>query len=449
VAWINSPLRQDEELMITEKRSPAAVQALCERYRATRRATEELIAPLSPEDCTIQSMPDVSPTRWHLAHTTWFFETFVLERESGYELYHPDYRVLFNSYYNQVGEQFARSQRGLISRPSLSEILKYRREIDARMQERLDAIGGGDPETLATVELGLNHEEQHQELILTDIKHVLFCNPLLPAYHARRTPAQRETAPMRWIPFDGGVHWIGVGEEPAPEGARDFAFDNERPRHRVFLENFELGDRLVTTGEYLAFLRDGGYRRPELWLSEGWRIVNEHGWRAPLYWVERDSTWHQFTLSGLQPLDSSEPVVHVSYFEADAYARWAGARLPTEAEWETAARGASMDGGFADAGVFHPAARQVPAGSKSQASLSKLAQMFGEAWQWTSSSYAAYPGYSPPEGALGEYNGKFMCNQYVLRGASCATPRCHARATYRNFFPADARWQFLGLRLAR
>ncbi len=425
--------------MITQDRLASAT-ALLARYSAVRARTEALAAPLSPEDCTVQSMPDVSPTRWHLAHTTWFFETFVLERLPGYEGFHPSYRTLFNSYYNTVGEQFPRAQRGLITRPSLSEVFEYRRAIDERVREFLERLDGEhDDATLSALELGLNHEEQHQELILTDIKHVLSCNPQYPAYLPKKTAPSNKRAPaLQWRAFEGGVSWIGNGEE-------GFAFDNERPRHRVFLEDFELGARLVTNAEYLEFVQDGGYRRPELWLSDGWRIVNERGWKAPLYWVEREETWLEFKLAGLRPLDPVEPVVHVSYYEAEAYARWALARLPTEAEWETAAAqcGPSRAGERApeEAGVgnLHPSA---PTGDG-------LAQLFDEAWQWTSSAYAAYPGYAPLTGALGEYNGKFMCNQHVLRGSSCATPRSHARITYRNFFPPDARWQFSGLRLAR
>ncbi len=424
--------------MITKDRLDPATTLLA-RYRAVRARTEALAAPLSPEDCTVQSMPDVSPTRWHLAHTTWFFETFVLERLQGYACFHPSYRTLFNSYYNTVGEQFPRAQRGLITRPSLSEVFEYRRAIDERVDEFLEGFEGErDAAALSALELGLNHEEQHQELILTDIKHVLSCNPLYPAYLAKKTPPTSKGAPaLRWHGFEGGVSWIGHEEE-------GFAFDNERPRHRVFLERFELGARLVTNAEYLEFVQDGGYRRPELWLSDGWRIVNERGWKAPLYWIEHEGAWHEFKLAGLRPLDPAEPVVHVSYYEAEAFARWAHARLPTEAEWEAAAAGASVRGaleeGAVGGGNFHPSPAPPSEG---------LTQLFREAWQWTSSAYAAYPGYAPLAGALGEYNGKFMCNQYVLRGSSCVTPRSHARLTYRNFFPPDARWQFSGLRLAR
>ena len=428
--------------MITETETALAAR-LRERYGAVRARTEELVAPLSPEDCTVQSMPEASPVRWHLAHTTWFFETFVLERAHGYEPWDPAYRVLFNSYYNAVGEPYPRPQRGWISRPSLEEILAYRRGIDERVQaalerpERLDA----ELELLSVVELGLNHEEQHQELLLADVKHAFAQNPLHPAYHGRfPAPGRAPVASgaLGWVGVAGGVHEIGAG----PAG---FAFDNERPRHRVFLEDFELGSRLVTNGEFRAFVEAGGYRRPELWLSEGWRFVNERGWRAPLYWVELADGWHEFTLAGLRPLEPTLPVAHLSLFEADAYARFALARLPTEAEWEVASARAASDGSFAEAGLFHPA----PVRAAARETLDAPAQMAGELWQWTSSSYAPYPGYAPAAGALGEYNGKFMCNQYVLRGASCATPRAHARASYRNFFPADARWQFAGLRLAR
>jgi ergothioneine biosynthesis protein EgtB len=394
------------------------VAALADRFRRVRMASQRIAAPLSPEDCAIQSMPDVSPTRWHLAHTTWFFEAFVLDNTAGYEPFSRDFQYLFNSYYNAVGEQFPRARRGLLSRPGLAEVIKYRAHVDRHMLKVLER--GIDRTTATVIELGWNHEQQHQELMLTDIKHVLSCNPLDPAYQAGQPPAPvRQCEPQEWSHYAAGIYWIGH------EGA-EFAYDNESPRHRQLVEAFSLATRLVNCGEYLDFIADGGYLRPELWLSLGWQCVREQGWSAPLYWRADNGEWTLFTLAGRKPLAREEPVCHVSYFEADAFARWAGARLPTEAEWEVAAV-AAVD-----------AMNAIP-----------LEQMFGERWQWTASAYAAYPGYKPPEGALGEYNGKFMCNQYVLRGGSCATPPGHIRPTYRNFFPPDARWQFTGIRLAR
>jgi ergothioneine biosynthesis protein EgtB len=404
---------------------------LRDRFRDVRRFTEELAAPLAPEDMVVQSMPDVSPTKWHLAHTTWFFETFVLAPNvAGYEAFHPAYAVLFNSYYNTVGEQFPRPRRGLLSRPTVDEVRAYRAHVDARMDALL---GGAVPEAVAAVvEVGLNHEEQHQELMLTDLAHVFSINPLRPAYRPDDTEPAGEAPPLAWRAYDAGIREIGF----AGEG---FCFDNERPRHRVFLERFEIASRPVTNGDFLRFVEDGGYERHELWHSEGWAIVNERGWRAPLYWERRDGAWQSFTLRGMRPLDPAEPVAHVSWFEASAYAEWAGARLPTEAEWEVASADADAEGAFADDRRFHP--RPVGDGA--------LAGMFGDTWEWTASAYAPYPGYRPLPGALGEYNGKFMANQYVLRGGSCATRRHHVRPTYRNFFPADARWQLSGFRLAR
>ncbi len=420
--------------------SPAALESetLRDRYLSVRRFSERLAEPLSAEDCAIQSMPDVSPTRWHLAHTTWFFETFALAGSPGYAPLSPHYEYLFNSYYNAVGRQFPRSRRGLLSRPGLEEIRSYRRHVDDAM---VDLLGRGDlTEPLAgAVEIGLHHEQQHQELILTDIKNVLSCNPMLPVYREGSFPPGAAADCDGWTTVEEGVFWIGH------EGS-GFAYDNERPRHRVLLESCQVRNRPATCGEYLQFIEDGGYRRPELWLSLGWQQLNEEGWTAPLYWLEHDGWWRVFTLAGPRELAPEEPVCHVSYFEADAFARWAGARLPTEAEWEIAARGAPLEGRFADAllasGVaVHPSARPARQATPSR--------MFGDVWEWTASPYAAYPGYAPPAGALGEYNGKFMCNQYVLRGGSCATPSGHVRPTYRNFFPPHARWQFSGIRLAR
>jgi ergothioneine biosynthesis protein EgtB len=410
---------------------------LVERYSQTRRVTEYLCKPLAVEDLVVQSMPDASPARWHLAHTTWFFETFVLARWDSY--YRPvsnDYQFLFNSYYNGVGEQFPRSRRGLLTRPTVAEVFQYRQAVDERVLRLLHSLGDDDAsETARVVDLGINHEQQHQELLLTDIKHMFSCNPLWPAY--RSAPAQLLTTshkPSGWSAHSGGL--VQIGHE-----GRTFAFDNERPRHSVFLQPFEIHRRLVTVGEFLEFMNDDGYSRPELWLSLGWSTLRDHKWTAPLYWVRQESQWWQFSLDGLRPLNADEPVCHVSYFETDAFARWSGARLPTEAEWEHTATGADLQGSFLESEHFHPS----PVNDEPD----NMAQLYGEVWQWTASPYTPYPGYVAPAGALGEYNGKFMCNQYVLRGGSCVTPVSHLRATYRNFFPPDARWQFSGIRLAR
>lgn len=407
-------------------------------YAAVRQRSVELVAPLSPEDASAQSMPDASPAKWHLAHTTWFFETFVLEpHEAGFAPFHPAFRVLFNSYYNGVGAKHPRPQRGLLTRPALAEVLAYRAHVDGRVQ-RLLAQRADDAKLHALVELGLHHEQQHQELLVTDIKHLLSCNPLFPAYHALQPDAYSPAQPLVWHESDGGVVEIGHA------GDGSFAFDNELPRHRVYVQPHALASRLVSNGEYAAFVEDGGYRNPALWLAEGWDWRTAQGLTQPIYWHREgagEDAWHEFTLAGLVPLASALPAVHLSYYEADAYARWAGARLPTEAEWECAAARQPAQGGVADGSgaPLHPGAAEGPG----------LVQMFGDAWQWTQSSYAPYPGFRTAEGAVGEYNGKFMVNQYVLRGGSCATPAGHSRATYRNFFPATARWQFSGVRLAR
>ncbi len=411
-------------------------QGLTELYEHVRDATERLCAPLSPEDAAAQSMPDASPAKWHLAHTTWFFETFVLEPAfSGYSAFHPAYRILFNSYYNSVGEQHPRPRRGLLTRPGLEEVLAYRRHVDAHLTELLGKPGAVDDRLAPVIEVGLHHEQQHQELILTDVKHLLAQNPLHPAYcELDPAVARGDASPLRWHAAPGGE--IAIGSE-----ASGFAFDNERPRHRVLLQPFELASRLVTNGEYREFIADQGYQRPELWLSDGWATVEDRGWRAPLYWERRDDGWEIQTLTGSRRLDLSEPVCHVSYYEADAYARWAGARLPSEAEWESVAAQVPIAGNFVEERHFHPVATSDRAPGPRQ--------LFGDVWEWTASAYGPYPGYRAPVGALGEYNGKFMCNQLVLRGGSCATPRSHVRASYRNFFYPDARWQFSGIRLAR
>jgi ergothioneine biosynthesis protein EgtB len=427
--------------------------ALLEHYRAVRDTTEELARPLSAEDCGVQSMPDASPTKWHLAHTSWFFETFILATWPGYQVFDASFRFLFNSYYNGVGERHARPSRGLLTRPALAEVLGYRRHVDQAMARLLE-----DEEARARVAalvvLGLNHEQQHQELILTDIKHAFWMNPLRPAYAAApdraRDARAGATASLTWHAHAGGVREIGV-RASAGADRETFAFDNEGPRHAVMLQPHALASRLVTCGEYQAFIADGGYRRPELWLSDGWEAVHAEGWTAPLYWqAHDDSHWSCFTFAGMEPVEARDPVSHVSFYEADAYARWAGARLPTEAEWEiaaaaTAARAAPAEPNLLDAGWL----RARPPTRDGDGAGDGIAQLFGDVWEWTQSPYTPYPGFRPAAGAVGEYNGKFMCNQLVLRGGSCLTPRSHIRPTYRNFFGPAARWQMTGLRLAR
>jgi ergothioneine biosynthesis protein EgtB len=404
-------------------------QALLDRFRTIRARTEQLCSPLAVDDYQLQSMPDCSPPKWHLAHTTWFFETFLLKGfAEGYQPFRPEFGYLFNSYYEAVGERWPRPARGLLSRPTVEEVYAYRHAIDRRLLERLETANESDWARLAPVlELGLNHEEQHQELLLTDLKHAFGLNPLFPRYAEPPLSPRREGTRLRWVRHAEGVRWIGYD-------GQGFAFDNEGPRHRVFIDAFQLASRLVTNGEYLEFIRDGGYERPEFWLSDGWATRNRGNWSAPLYWRQDGSGFALFTLHGLQPLDPAEPVCHVSYYEADAYARWAGARLPTEFEWETAVGANPVEGNFLESGRFHPIGGEIA---------------YGDVWVWTASPYIAYPGYRPASGALGEYNGKFMCNQMVLRGGSCATPAEHIRVTYRNFFPPDARWQFSGIRLAK
>ena len=419
-------------------RTPGGDLTLAARYVAVRKQTEALCAPLEVEDYVVSSMPDVSPTKWHLAHTSWFFETFVLaEHAPSYRSLNERYAYLFNSYYVQAGERHCRAKRGLVTRPTVKEVFEYRRHVDDAMR-RLLARMDGDMEHPAAklIELGLQHEQQHQELLVTDIKHVLWTNPLRPAYRERATEPTAEVPPLGWHSVAEGVQWIG-------HDGPNFAYDNEGPRHRVFLESCRLASRLITNGEYLAFIEDGGYARPELWLSAGLATVQDRGWEAPLYWERADDgRWDEYTLGGTRALAGAalaDPVTHVSYFEADAFARWAGYRLPTEFEWEVAARELPVEGRFVEAERFHPA----PASG-----AERLAQQYGDAWQWTQSAYVGYPNYRPSSGAIGEYNGKWMADQWVLRGASCATPRSHARVTYRNFFPSDARWQFSGIRLA-
>jgi ergothioneine biosynthesis protein EgtB len=426
----------------TQPASPprdADTSTLLTRYDGVRTQTERLCAPLEVEDYVVSSMPDVSPTKWHLAHTSWFFETFVLAAfDATYRSPDSRYAYLFNSYYVQAGERHCRAKRGLVTRPTVREVYAYRAHVDDAMARLIRVIAGDTAHPAARlVELGLQHEQQHQELLLTDIKHVLWTNPLRPAYRAAATTPEPTPRPVRWLTFEGGLTAIGHDGE-------GFAFDNEGPRHRVFLEPYRLASRLITNGEYLAFIEERGYRRPELWLSAGLAAAQDRQWKAPLYW-ERDENghWTEFTLGGTRLLQGSalsDPVTHVSYYEADAFARWAGRRLPTEFEWEAAARGQPVEGSLVESERFHPTA--------ACAGGAALEQLHGATWQWTQSAYLAYPNYRPAPGAIGEYNGKWMADQWVLRGASCATAQSHARLTYRNFFPSDARWQFTGIRLA-
>jgi ergothioneine biosynthesis protein EgtB len=405
-------------------------ESLSSAYQRIRRWSCTLAEPLSAEDQMVQSMPDASPTKWHLAHTTWFFETFLLVPNlSGYKPFNPEFKILFNSYYKQLGKHPVRTTRGTFSRPSLSDVMRYREVVDDGMRKLLRAPIS--PELTALVQLGLNHEQQHQELIVTDIKHAFGFQPLRPIYKDVAPSALGRTTGLEWHSLPGGVVEIGHRGD-------SFSFDNECPRHEVLLQPFKLASRLVTNAEYLEFIDDGGYRRPELWLSDGWDTVCQQGWEAPLYWEQEADRWQIFTAAGIRERDPNEPVCHVSYYEADAFAHWSKKRLPLEAEWESAASEVKPVGQFAESFDFHPRS----------ADGTGLQQMFGYAWEWTASSYSPYPGFRPAPGIVGEYNGKFMCNQFVLRGGSCATPQSHIRRSYRNFFPPHARWQFTGIRLA-
>ncbi len=411
-------------------------EVLTTHFTRVRCASETLCQPLAIEDYGLQAMPDTSPPKWHLAHTTWFFETFLLKPfVPGYETFHPQFEHLFNSYYQSIGEQFPRPQRGLLSRPTVDAVYRYRKHVDTAMATLLADTGAHDfSEIVRRTTLGCHHEQQHQELLLTDIKYNFSVNPLRPTYRDNLPPVSAAVAvPLNWSAHPGGIHEIGHDES-------GFAFDNETPRHRVYVQSYALASRLVTGGEYLAFMQADGYRRPEYWLADGWRTVCERGWQAPLYWERIDDRWWQFTLGGMRPVNEHEPVCHVSYYEADAYARFAGARLPTEPEWEIAAAAEPVTGNLRETGLLHPQPATVGASAQ---------QLFGDVWEWTQSAYAAYPGYHPPQGALGEYNGKFMANQMVLRGGSCVTPGDHVRASYRNFFYPPDRWQFSGIRLAQ
>ncbi|HUU73224.1 MAG TPA: ergothioneine biosynthesis protein EgtB [Burkholderiales bacterium] len=405
--------------------------SLLEDLMRVRATTVSLCDPLEPEDCVVQSAPETSPAKWHLAHTTWFFETFVLVPFfKRYKPFHDEFAFLFNSYYESVGSFYPRKDRGLLTRPSFSAILEYRRHVDEKLAELLAETPAGHSEDItARCTLGRHHEQQHQELLLTDLKHLFWCNPLRPVYRQR---APEQTAPAiatAWTAHPAGVYESG-------HRGHEFCFDNEMPRHRSYLEAFRIASRPVTNGEFLEFVEDGAYSKPTLWLSDGWQTVRERAWNAPMYWEKKEGTWRQFTLSGMRDIHLAEPVCHISFYEADAYARWAGKRLPTETEWEVGASEQPVEGNFFDDGRLHPRP------------CAKPTSFYGDTWEWTASSYSPYPGYAATAGALGEYNGKFMANQYVLRGGSCVTSRSHIRNTYRNFFYPHERWQFKGMRLA-
>ena len=410
---------------------PAAeLRPLVERYRDVRALTQDLCRTLTPEDMALQSMPDTSPAKWHLAHTSWFFEHFILEPHgAGYKPFHPDYGYLFNSYYYSVGAMHPRPIRGLLSRPLVSDVLRYREHVDNHMAELLGRRAD-DVALAVLVTLGLNHEQQHQELLLTDVKHLFSLNPLKPSWRELPAPAVVKAAPLKYLPQTGGLVQIG-------HTGKGFAFDNETPRHETLLPPHAMASRPVTNREYKDFIRDGAYAKPEFWLSDGWSTVQREGWKMPLYWNADMSS--EFTLGGERGIEWDAPVSHVSYYEADAFARWAGARLPREAEWESLAATGPVSGNLLDAGRFHPAA----------SADTGLTQLYGDVWEWTASPYTPYPGFKPLGGSLGEYNGKFMANQMVLRGGSCVTPADHLRVSYRNFFYPQQRWQFMGFRLAK
>lgn len=423
--------------MVQQRSGPwsdaGAHDTLAKRMLETRRLSLELAEPLSPEDMTVQPMDDASPTKWHLAHVTWFFEQFILTKHlPGYEVFDQSFNYCFNSYYESQGPRQPRPRRGMLTRPSSERVLGYRAHVDDALARLCS--NGIAPDVARLIEVGINHEQQHQELLLTDILALFAANPLRPAYRTRRPrPALSTPDDRSWVTFSGGIHQVG-------HDGSGFAWDNEAPHHDALIHPFRLADRLVTNAEWLEFLTDGGYRTASLWLSDGWATVNREGWQAPLYWEERDGQWFGMSLEGLQPIDRAAPVAHVSYYEADAFARWAGKRLPTEFEWEVAAQGLAVSGNSLASRAYRPLPAEATSGG--------LRQMFGDVWEWTQSAYLPYPGYRPPPGALGEYNGKFMVSQQVLRGGSCATPEGHTRATYRNFFYPHQRWQFIGLRLA-
>lgn len=412
------------------------VDLLKSPFLSVRSFTEQIVSPLETEDFVIQAMEDVSPAKWHLGHTTWFFEAFILiPYDSSYTAFHPQFDLLFNSYYVTHSRPFARADRGVISRPTVEEIMSYRQYVEDHLLNLLDQADVSLLQKIyPIIEVGIHHEQQHQELLFMDIQYNLSCNPLMPVYSSPTPHASRAAPNQKWIHFEEGMKLIGHEN-------KTFSYDNERPRHKVWLHDYSLASRPVTNGEYIDFMQDGGYQTAKYWLSDGWNIVNERGWNSPLYWKKKDEEWYHFTLSGFRKVNTSEPVCHISYYEADAFARWAGNRLPTEQEWENAFSHTSIKGNFAESELYRPSADY-------QDDEHELAKGFGDVWEWTMSPYTPYPGHKPYEGVLGEYNAKFMSNQMVLRGGSCVTPASHMRSTYRNFFHPDRRWQFSGLRLA-
>lgn len=441
-----------EQTTSVEKRND--IERVLADFVNVRKFSEKLCKPLKPEDYNLQAIAETSPAKWHLAHTSWFFETFILKKfQSNYSCFDPQYEYLFNSYYYSIGEQYPRPNRGLLSKPDVEEVYRYRQFVTEKIQQLINQLTDINSDSLneviSLIRLGINHEQQHQELLLTDIKYNLFQNPIFPAYRdsselvVHSLPEDKSLPPVEWIAFDEQLVSIGDNHTVSPISQSSFVYDNETPKHKFYRHSFLVANRLTTNGEYLKFIEQGGYSDPQYWLSDGWDAVRNQKWQAPLYWYQQDGNWYIYTLNGVQSLQLDQPVTHVSYYEADAFARWSGARLLTEQEWESIATGKSLAkgfGNFVEDDVLHPVVAKES---------DKLKQMFGDVWEWTSSAYSAYPGFKPAAGAVGEYNGKFMCNQYVLRGGSCVTSRSHIRKTYRNFFYPDARWQFSGIRLAR
>lgn len=433
---------KDVDISARQNSDPAEeAETLLDYYKRVRHDTEHICAPLEIEDYGIQTVPEVSPPKWHLAHTSWFFETLLLKPYlHSYTEYHPQYGILFNSYYDTIGAYHPRPERGLLSRPTVAEVYAYRKYVDEQMYLLLSDTAHRDKEEiLQRIHLGINHEQQHQELMLTDIKHIFAYNPLKPRYQTGkfRQVSNNKPAAMQWTGFEAGLYETG-------HAGNEFAYDNESPPHKTWLENFELANRLITNAEYLEFMQAGGYEEPDYWLSDAWKVINTENWHAPLYWEQEDNQWWNMTLSGMLPLDPHAPVTHVSFYEAAAFARWKNARLPTETEWEVAAKNCAIEGNLRESGSLQPCAPKAAAGGENN-----MQQMFGDVWEWTQSPYISYPGYKQQQGAFGEYNGKFMSSQMVLRGGSCVTPVDHIRRTYRNFFYPHERWQFTGIRLAR
>ena len=431
-------LEQSKEFQNKQDSLLPQQDTLIKQYEQTRKLFVSLTKPLEPDDFNAQSMPDVSPAKWHLAHTSWFFETFLLKPMlPDYRAFHPRFEYLFNSYYNSIGKQYPRPHRGIMVRPTTKEVMLYRVHVDEHMIKLLSMPV--DSKLRDLLMLGINHEQQHQELFITDIKHVYGNNPLFPGYTSSTSNASKkcflpaESSPLTFTHFEGGT--VNVGSD-----SEGFTFDNERPKHKALISGYKIANRLITNGEYLTFIEAGGYNNAQLWLADGWNFIKQNSVNNPLYWHQVDGQWMEYTLTGLSPLQLENPVSHISFYEADAYARWRGCRLPTEVEWESAASGIAITGNFLECRQFHPQANR--------ASSNELSQLFGDLWEWTNSPYSAYPGFKPAPGAVGEYNGKFMCNQLTLRGGSCVTGEKHIRPTYRNFFYPEARWQFTGIRLA-